>query len=143
MKGAEAHRRQMAYAFWSVLNGTAPPVPHQGSSAGERLLKLEDAHACFKGVNRPVADDDHGSRMVAYVLKPEFFYKYEFLSPIVFTTREPVPIDLVFVAYVHLDKPGVCSDAIGTLTHWQFVDADPRDGFLPVDFDSRYTTRLW
>ncbi|HEX4197587.1 MAG TPA: hypothetical protein VHZ26_09095 [Caulobacteraceae bacterium] len=143
LKAAGAHRRQPAYEFWSILNRSAPPVPHQESDPDAGLIGISDAHACFQGIKRPIAADNDGAAVLAYVLKPTFFYVYELRSPIVLTLKEPVPNDLVFMAYVRLDEPSLGSGVRGVLTHWQFVEADPADLRLPVNFRNRYTKRLW
>ncbi len=142
LRAADSRRRQPAYEFWSVLNGQAPPVPTQNADV-TGLSMLLDAHACFVGLRRPCADDDHGSGRVAYILKPKAFFVYENRPPVVLTTRETVPPDLVFVAYARLDEPPSAEGVKGVLTHWEFVEADERDPMLPADFDKRYNLRLW
>lgn len=146
LKAAGLRRRQPAYEFWSMILGTVPPVPGADRFAPEGatgLIALQDAHACFRGVRRPCAEDDDGDQMVAYVLKPTAFFMYEARPPIMFLRREPVPKDLVFVAYAKLDAPCEQAPNIGVLTHWQFVEADETDANLPEDFNGRYTERLW
>jgi hypothetical protein len=83
--------------------------------------------------------------MIAYVLKPRFFYEYRPHMACVAYKAE-VPDDLVFVAYVKLDMP--CNTPSGhpvqgVLTHWQFVEAGDGDLLLPREADSRYSRRLW
>jgi hypothetical protein len=143
IRGAEAHRRQIIYGFWSMIVGTAPPFLTQEAEPDAGLTSILTAHACFQGVQRAVGDDDDGSRMIAYVMKPQFQYRFKFLAPIVFSEKIPVPRDLVFVAFAHLDKPEATSDTIGILTHWQLIEADERNLMLPMDYDTRYTKQLW
>lgn len=143
VKAAANRRRQPAYEFWSVLNGKAPPVPHRVENADHGLMSLFDAHACFKGVRRPIAEDTDGDGILAYILKPNTFFMYEPRPPLVLCLKEEVPADLVFVAYVKLDIPVETNATKGVLTHWQFVEADPRDGRLPLEFDQRYVRQLW
>lgn len=142
-KAADSRRRQPAYQFWSVLEGKPPPVPTDVADASEGLISLLDAHACFKGIKRPVAEDDGGDEFVAYVLKPRFFFAYEFRAPIVFSTKEEVPPDLVFMALVRLDQPSDQGTVKGVITHWDFVEADERDEMLPVGYDDRFRELLW
>lgn len=142
-KAAENRRRHPAYEFWSVLAGKAPPVPHREADAEVGLTSLFDAHACFQGVKRPVAEDGDGAQFVAYILKPKWFFHYEFKPPLVLSTKRAVPDDLVFVAYVRLDEPAETNGKKGVLTHWHFVEADPRDPTMPVGFDERYVRQLW
>ena len=142
-KAADARRRQPAYQFWSVIAGKAPPVPHHVENADHDLVSLLDAHACFQGICRPVGEDDGGDQFVVYVLKPKFFFAYGFTAPLVFTTREPVPHDLVFLAFVRLDEPSDTGTVRGVLTHWDFVEADERNEMMPADFDTRFRKLLW
>lgn len=143
VKAARMRRRQPAYEFWSVLNGRAPPVPHRVPAPEDGLLSLFDAHACFQGVRRPIAEDQDGGSFIAYVLKPRCFFLYEPRPPLILCLKEQVPPDLVFVAYVRLDNPSETNATKGVLTHWQFVEADERDALLPVGFDQRYVRQLW
>jgi hypothetical protein len=143
-KAANARRRQPAYEFWSILAGRVPPVPHQaGDDADKGLTSLFDAHACFRGLRRPIAEDANGADCIAYVIKPKFFFRYQFRPPLVLTEKCPVPVDLVYVAYVRLDEPSVANPTKGVLSHWQFVESAPEDPMLPIDFQARYDERLW
>ena len=142
-KAAAQRRRQPAYEFWSVLSGKAPPVPHRLENADEGLCTLFDAHACFRGVRRPIGEDGAGDTFVAYILKPKLFCVYDARPPLVMTHKVPAPDDLVFVAYVRMDEPSDATSTKGVLTHWHFVEADPRDARLPIGYDERYVDRLW
>lgn len=143
VKAAGQRRRQPAYDFWSVLNGRAPPVPYIGDHPEAGLLSLFDAHACFQGLCRPIAEDGSGDGFLAYILKPFWFFVYDARPPLVMCLKEAVPADLVFVAYVRLDHPSEAGGARGVLTHWHFVEADRRDVMLPQGYDKRYSRRLW
>jgi hypothetical protein len=142
-KAADSRRRQPAYQYWSVLEGKPPPVPTDAVDASDGLVNLLDAHACFQGIKRPAGEDDGGEEFVVYVLKPRSFFAYEFRSPIVFSTKEAVPPDLVFLAFVRMDQPSEPGTIKGVLTHWDFVDADERDEMLPVEYDTRFRAPLW
>lgn len=142
-KAAVHRRRQPAYDFWSILNGKAPPVPHRLGDADAGLTTLFDAHALFKGVRRPIAEDPDGDNFLAYVLKPKWFFVYEPKPPLCMTFKDAVADDLVFVAYVRLDAPADTNLIKGVLTHWHFVEADPRDPRMPINCDERYVSRLW
>lgn len=143
VKAAGRRRRQPAYDFWSVLNGKPPPVPNREADPNSGLMTLFDAHACFQGVRRPIAEDADGDRFVAYVLKPSHFFVYDARPPLVMCLKRVVDADLVFVAYVRLDEPMHTNAVKGVLTHWHFVEADSRDNRLPDDFDHRYVKQLW
>ena len=117
---------------------------HRNPSPLVGLSKLEHAHACFRGVKRPCDTDESGEGVIAYVLKPSSFYEYA-ADPVCVAKKAEVPSDLVFVAYVRLDVPCEPFGHIlkGILTHWQFVESDRLDESLPVDFETRYSRRLW
>jgi hypothetical protein len=143
---ARIGRRQPVFDMWSMILGLEPPV---GGSAGRNrkiagdLTELADAHALFKGINRPLAEDDDGADVLAYVLKPEFMYEND-SNMVSVALKVAVPQDVVFVVYVRLDKANDGPKAArGTVTHWHFVEADPAYPDLPVDFSSRYRTQLW
>jgi len=148
VKAARARRRQPVFEFWSILNGEPPPVPnverYGRASAVMGLVRLTAAHACFRGIRRPFAEDDSGANILAYVLKPTQFYRYEPNLACV-AQKQNVPEDVVFVAYVRMDEPceGERIDIKGVLTHWGFVEADSANLPLPVDHASRYDERLW
>ncbi|WP_143149196.1 hypothetical protein [Hyphomicrobium sp. CS1BSMeth3] len=148
-RAAENGRRQPAFEFWSVICGQAPPVNNVFSAAGRveaeaGLISLSEAHACFKGIKRPLGEDDDGADYVVYVLRPRFFYRYV-PSMVCVAEKVEVPGDLLFTAYARLDHPpdGGATLLIGTLTHWDFVEADANDPRLPVSFGNRYSERLW
>jgi hypothetical protein len=140
-KRADHRRRQPAFNFWSVLAGKVPPVPRLVGSSDE-LMSLVDAHACFVGLKRPLAEDRGGDNVIAYILKPRVFYAYD-VAAAGLAERKRVPHDLLFVAYVRLDEPFALKATSGVLTHWQFVEADNTSAMLPADFGDRYTRRLW
>ncbi len=146
-KAARAGRRQPAFELWSIVLGVPPPVPgverrnnHQASD----LTSLQHAHACFKGIKRPLAEDNEGENVLAYVTRPHFFYQYE-PNMVSVASKVPVPRDVVFVTYVRLglSRKGAIVETKGTVTHWGFVEADPSSLRLPVDYTTRYLAQLW
>lgn len=147
VKAAKARRREAAFNLWSVILGEPPRVPLVepfNAAAAVGLSRLDDAHACFEGLRRPCAEDTTSERMVAYILKPRFFYEYR-PHPACVAYKAEVPADLVFAAYVKLDVPcGASGHPVkGVLTHWQFVEANDSDPLLPREANSRYDRRLW
>jgi hypothetical protein len=143
LKQAMNRRRQPGYDFWGCLNGRSPPVPHRIEDPDAGLTSLFDAHALFKGVRRPIAEDGAGDRFLAYVLKPRFHFVYDPRPPLMMTHKDLVAPDLVFVAYVRLDHPEDEGQFRGVLTHWHFVECDPRNAMLPLEYDKRYDNQLW
>jgi hypothetical protein len=108
------------------------------------LSGLKDAHALFRGIERPLAEDDDGANVLAYVVKPTTMYEYDSNSMVSVALKITVPQDVVFVVYVRLDNPDAApEDMTGIVTHWGFVEADKDDPTLPTEYNSRYRQRLW
>lgn len=145
-RAARVGRRQPVFELWSGVIGRPPPVPgveQRNNPEPNDLISLIQAHACFRGIERPLAEDDDGTNVVAYVLRPRFFYEYD-PNMVSLALRVPVPRDLVFVTYARLLKltsePG---EPLGVVTHWGFVEADPKNLRLPINSATRYREQLW
>jgi hypothetical protein len=130
-----------------MVLGYDPPVPGVGARndliPGE-LTSIAEAHACFRGIERPLAEDNDGSDVVVYILRPRFFYEYD-PNMVSVALKVPVPRGIIFATYVRLidsDKIARTSPA-GTITHWGFVESDRADPRLPINYETRYRTRLW
>jgi len=111
--------------------------------AEEGLIKLVEAHACFRGIRRALAEDDDGENVVTYVLKPPCFYE-KVTNLVCLAQKRATPEDLVYTAHARLDVPvDPNSPTIGVVTHGGFVEADRNNALLPRDYESRYAERLW
>lgn len=147
VKMANASRRQLVFELWSAVLGLPPPVPggwHRNKTVIGPLSGLKDAHALFRGIERALAEDDDGSDVLAYVIKPEWMYEYDASSMVSVALKVGVPQDVVFVVYVRIDNPDVApAEMTGVVTHWGFVEADKNDLTLPAEYNSRYRTRMW
>lgn len=146
-KAARAGRRQPAFDLWSIVLGCPPPVPGVGARNDMipgALVSIAEAHACFRGIERPLAEDNDGRDVVVYVLRPRFFYEYD-PNMVSVALKVPVPRGVVFATYVRLIESDTISRAAaaGTITHWGFVESDHADPRLPIDHETRYRTRLW
>ena len=148
-------RTQPIFDAWSMIVGEPPPINniHRWDDKLQicPLASLADATACFRGLKRPVGEDDRGWDAVAYVVQPSWYFAYK---PAMACVAElvRVPADLVFVAYVRLDQPFGNENprysrnhAGGVITHWHFVEGESKtgSGLLPVNATERYRTRLW
>lgn len=149
MKSASVNRLQPIWELWSVVIGEPPPVPNVRSwgvnvPAEEGLITLVEAHACFRGICRALAEDDNGNNVVAYILKPRFFYK-RVTNMVCLAEKQVIPEGLLFAAYARLDVPWDDgeSSTVGVVTHGGFVEADAADPLLPVDHAARFIERLW
>ena len=143
MKAARNCRRQPIFDLWSMVIGQPPPVPGVQDS-GEELTCLTDAHACFRGIQRPRAEDNDGSNVIIYVLRPSVFYVHDPNMRTVAQLRE-LPRNLVFTVFVRMDEPfALGAGDTGIVTHWQFVEAEIVGSiFLPQNAGTRYEERLW
>lgn len=144
---ARTGRRQPTFEMWSIILGVEPPVigcSRRNKKIQGKLTKLSDAHALFQGIERPLADDDDGSQVLAYVLKPQYMYENN-PDMVSVALKVAVPQDVVFVVYARLNKANGEGHGVtrGTVTHWHFVEADPAARMLPVDYFTRYRTQLW
>jgi hypothetical protein len=155
VKALEAGRRQPIFEAWSAVLGNAPPVPNI-SKWDERLRfcalrSLADAEACFRGLRRPVGEDDYGFDMVAFVSRPRWFFRY---VPSLACVAElaQVPDDLVFITHVKLDHPNEgrygghrrdLPPVRGVVTHWGFFEAECVSKCLPIGHQERYRRRMW
>jgi hypothetical protein len=154
-KALDNNRRQPIYDLWSAVLGHVPPqtgasldLP-DGSIAS--LSGVATAYACFRGIRRPAGDDTAGYDFFAYVHKAEYTFKFEpSMSRCVKLVR--VPDDLVFVTHMKLDYPegrpygkNAFKDAAvkGVITHWGFVEADPRNPMMPINHETRFRRRVW
>ena len=146
-KAARVGRRQPAFDLWSIILGNPPPVPGAGARNDfipGPLTWIAEAHACFRGIQRPLSEDNDGRDVVAYILRPRFFYEYD-PNMVSVALKVPVPRDVVFAVYTRLINAGdvAVGDPIGVITHWGFVEADNANSKLPVKYAPGYRTRLW
>ncbi|MBB3382399.1 hypothetical protein FHX12_001062 [Rhizobium sp. BK609] len=153
-KALDAGNRQPLLDLWCLVHGQIPPVNNAltrwgNSDVPASLCSMSSAHACFRGIKRPLGDDDQGYDVYAYVTKPGVRFKY---APSMGCVIEAVtvPSDLVCVIYVRMDYPygrhhpsGKSTPmSRGIVTHWEVVEAD-ENGLLPIDHKQRYRRRLW
>lgn len=155
-KALAVNRRQPLLDLWSCVIGEVPPFPNALSRWGKNLSKrtlisMADATACFRGLKRPMGGDDRGFDCYAFVSKPthRFVYEPDMACSIKLVD---VPCDLVHIAYLRCDFPAgrptngndhQNTASVGVITHWHFVEADPTDLSLPIDYRDRYRQRIW
>jgi hypothetical protein len=152
-KGLAANRKQPLLDLWSAGLGELPPFPNiqrYASEFGATRTALIDARACFRGLKRPLGDDDTGYDIVAFVSKPTKIFVFDPTSACLVNIKS-VPYDLVFVVYVRLDFPerrtyqraGNAPAFSGMVVSWEFVESDAEDPTLPSGHKDRYRRRLW
>ena len=129
--------------LWARVLGERPPIWGNVEDPKCELKGIAFANACFLGVNRPIGEDNQGNDVLAYIVKPEWYYIHEPSMTGVVKLRT-VPLDLVFVVYVKLDAPyndGGGNE--GVVTHWSTVESDKLNPYLPRDHSKRFSHRLW
>ncbi|MDP3406740.1 hypothetical protein [Bosea sp. (in: a-proteobacteria)] len=151
-KDIENCKYQPVFSAWSLIFGRVPPLPNASKITQQLdtrpLMSIRDAHACFRGLKRPLADDNHGFDVYSFITKPEFYVRHK---PALACQGEiaPVAAGLVFVTHVRIDVVGrsrhkqEASSASGVITHWGFVEASPNEPLLPIDFEERYRKQAW
>jgi hypothetical protein len=125
-----------------------PPISGASSQLAKeknvQLSSLGDAHACFRGVNRPVGDDLTGANSLAYIVKVRHCISYndENFCPVKLLRLPP---DVVLIVYVSIDQAYDDEQAnlTGVITHWSLVETQPNDAMLPIDFDKMFAIRIW
>lgn len=79
-RALDNNRRQPVYDLWSGVLGVPPPQAGASSKLPNggivQLHGLGTAHACFRGIKRPVGDDEHGFDYLAYVHRAPFRFEY-------------------------------------------------------------------
>lgn len=154
-KDLQQNKLQPFFSAWSLIFGRLPPIPNVSRLAQHLqttpLTSLQNAHACFRGLRRPLADDNRGFDIFAFVTKPRVYAAH---SPgmVCQAALAAVPDDLVFVTYVRIDHHAESRQALrrdtatrltGIVTHWGFVESCPINTMLPIDSQERYRTRTW
>lgn len=144
------HRRQPVLDLWSLVLGQLPPVAnisrYSDLEAQLKAQAIENAHAAFRGVRRPVGDDPHGFDHVVFITSPRVHFRYE-PDMVCMVKPEEIPDDVVLATYVQLDfpegRPSAAKTKVpvgGVITHWELVE---RDGEVPVRSKERYRKQLW
>jgi hypothetical protein len=153
-KALGQNRRTPVLDLWSLVIGQLPPVPNASkfSDLIEQLdaHALQNAHACFKGVRRPVADDKLGLDQFVFITKPRVHFRYV-PSMVCVMEEDEIPSDVVLATYVTMDfpvgRPGPSRRQNvpfeGIITRSHFIEADPNDAQLPIQYEERYQRRLW
>ncbi|MEC5324760.1 hypothetical protein [Aurantimonas sp. A3-2-R12] len=156
-KALESGRRQPLFDAMCMIVGQPPGVPNISRWTRDDIYRpltpFAKAHACFRGLKRPIGEDDRGFDTFAFITKPE--WTFEAVTNMV-CVAEPyrIPPDLVFVTYVRLDQPARAElyektrqfrefPVKGMITHWGLVECDPTDPLLPIGHGDRYRRKMW
>ena len=144
-------RRVPIFQGWVHLAGRLPPIPNINSSMHRanvaRMLSVQNASACFRGVKRPQGDEPFGSSILVYVVNSALTITYQSDAHCA-ARAAPSPTDTVLAVHVSPGKQVVnyqdSSHMIdGVIIHWEFVRSDNTDRDLPRDYSTRYSKQLW
>jgi hypothetical protein len=150
-KALDVGNRQPLLDLWALVMGEIPPVNSariKWKNSLSESQSFSSAVACFRGIKRPVGNDDTGFDTYAYVTRPRTTFKY---APSMSCIIAPVaiPEDIVCVTCVRFDQPfrrpirsGDKMLSRGVITHWELVEADPVAG-LPIEWQTRYRKQMW
>ncbi|MDE0177894.1 MAG: hypothetical protein OXP36_04795 [Gammaproteobacteria bacterium] len=114
--------------YWGLIHGATPN--------GTGLI---DAHALFRGVQRPRSfEDREDEEIFAYIKKPSFNFTFPHKHG-GYPIPESTPTNSVFAVYVEFygEAKGCVS---GNVLYWEWILAD---GDLPKDHADRYSERIW
>jgi hypothetical protein len=147
--------RQPILDIWWQIFGQIPPVNGSRRYAGYRDIDtgngLTKATSAFRGLKRPIGEDDNGFDCFALITQPKFRFCY---VPSMSCPIEPIPVsaDLLYVTYVRIDfnrfgayTPQTANALVteGVVTHGEFVERSPTHSELPLGFKERYRRRIW
>ena len=108
------------------------------------LTTLDDAYACFEGIQRPHDDEDNGDSVLVYVLRPPVTVEWHQSMACSVRAVAP-PTKTVLTVLVRTNKT-LHDDAgalDGCVTRLEWVFADGEQILLPKGADVRYTRRHW
>ena len=123
--------------------GGATPIAQYYGLVQQGLIYADIAHL-FRGVNRPLMDGDNeeaDKHILIYSWVPQCDWEWDR------STSRPVrrspPANRVFAVqarqYVTPDEHG----AVGAVLHWSWIAEDRVLRAAPVNWDSRYTEKIW
>jgi hypothetical protein len=143
------NNRTPIYQAWAHLAGCVPPVPNiaflHKLGVAPSLSTLENAHACFRGVERPLGNDLNGTTVYIYLLKVGVTIRFDNAPPVSVPAVHRLDDDLVFAIYVQ-EVAGlhVAGESLwGTALKIELIETEPPDHALPIDHCDRYDERLW
>lgn len=107
------------------------------------LMTLDDASACYEGIKRPLDDENNGSSVLIYILKPDV--TIERSASMTCMARAAIPPNNSVLTVLVRTNQGLqddCGDIDGCVTRLEWVFSGDND-FLPKDADTRYDKKYW
>ena len=145
-KHLEANRLTPIFQVSSHIYGRLPDInlisQVQNADPTTHLTTLDDAIACFEGIERPHDDELNGDTVLIYVLRPSASIQRQAgmgcQAAVVVPAKSTVLTVLVRTNLALQDDGG---DINGCITRIEWVFAG--DDGLPKSHEKRYTTLRW
>ncbi|MCJ2120640.1 hypothetical protein MKK65_29475 [Methylobacterium sp. J-001] len=143
-------RQTPLFMAWAHLVGRVPPINNASYATRGGLeptySTLKAAKACFRGLKRPHNNEDDGSSVLVYVLKPAATLQYDSSSAMVCPMSVLLmPSAAVLTVQVRLaaslQEPVNGID--GIVTRIEPVAGEKPEHALPVGHADRYAHRCW
>lgn len=147
-RNASNHRNTPILQMWTHVLGQLPPINNiskvSNSGLVPTLQTLNDAVACFEGINRPHDNENNGQSVLVYILTPTVSIQFE---PNMVCQARSIEVPPMTVLTVQV-RPAASLQAVdqginGIVTRLEFVLADEADPRLPKAFGTRYTRMFW
>ena len=145
----DANRRTELFQVWAHLVGEMPPVNNahlvqMTEHSSDAIVAIEDAHACFKGVNRRYDQDENGRDVYVYIISTPYTVRWQ-SSMRTTVGIFPAPEGTLLTVQV---KPRQalqdCQEGIwGAIVKWEFVHADRERTDFPDGYGERYGALVW
>lgn len=144
------NNRTPIYSAWVHLAGVLPKgLPNLDYLDRRGIMPtfttLENAHACFRGVERPANSELDGASIFIYCIKVPLTLRWNNTPPVsVPSTRRLDDSILLTVLVSQGTNLQQASEPVwGTVLKLEFVETAPNDSWLPIDYENRYDERVW
>ena len=142
--------RTPIFQAWAHIVGSLPPsIPNIDHLYSGGLMPtfttLENAHACFRGVERPHDSELDGASVFIYCIKVPLTLRWDNTPPIplpvVHRLTEDVVLTVLVAANANLQHG--TEQVWGRVLKIELVETAPGGDWLPIEHESRYHDRRW
>jgi hypothetical protein len=142
------------FQVWAHVVGDLPPINNISrltrGPVKPSLTTLADSVACFRGVNRPYDNEEHGESVLVYILHPAVTIDKD-TGLVCLAKAAVVPSGTLLTVQVKPLQPPPAGDLqapkdplhTGTVTRLEYVGADESNPLLPKQHLVRYQKQLW
>lgn len=148
-KNALARKRTPIFQLWAHVVGELPPINNiaylSKFQVRPQICSLKESVACFRGVQRPLDNEDDGQSVLTYILNPLVSIAYEgHMVCVAKAVKVPAltaaTVQVRPVEGLQIDGKNVS----GTVTRFEFVTGENAGNVvLPEGYLERYGGRLW